>query len=155
MRISDDIESIIESVEPTIDHIIDQELEFDSVVEAAASLDVVDPVDIANDDEINEIVNTAIGAGLITDNDVDDIASGKISISDEVDEEAEKEKANTPSFFTLNTKPEDEVKDEQSGVLGEAESQSDLRTNGESRKAGRPVRQGVSGSQDLSKQGSR
>lgn len=90
MRISDDIESIIESVEPTIDHIIDQELEFDSVVEAAASLDVVDPVDIANDDEINEIVNTAIGAGLITDNDVDDIASGKISISDEVDEEAEK-----------------------------------------------------------------
>lgn len=90
MRISDDIESIIESVEPTIDHIIDQELEFDSVVEAAASLDVVDPVDIANDDEINEIVNTAIGAGLITDNDVDDIASGKISISDEVDEEADK-----------------------------------------------------------------
>lgn len=90
MRISDDIESIIESVEPTIDHIIDQELEFDYVVEAAASLDVVDPVDIANDDEINEIVNTAIGAGLITDNDVDDIASGKISISDEVDEEAEK-----------------------------------------------------------------
>lgn len=90
MRISDDIESIIESVEPTIDHIIDQELEFDSMVEAAASLDVVDPVDIANDDEINEIVNTAIGAGLITDNDVDDIASGKISISDEVDEEAEK-----------------------------------------------------------------
>ena len=77
MRISDDIESIIESVEPTIDHIIDQELEFDSVVEAAASLDVVDPVDIANDDEINEIVNTAIGAGLITDNDVDDIASVK------------------------------------------------------------------------------
>lgn len=90
MRISDDIESIIESVEPTIDHIIDQELEFDSMVEAAASVDVVDPVDIANDDEINEIVNTAIGAGLITDNDVDDIASGKISISDEVDEEAEK-----------------------------------------------------------------
>lgn len=90
MRISDDIESIIESVEPTIDHIIDQELEFDSVVEAAAAVDVVDPVDIANDDEINEIVNTAIGAGLITDNDVDDIASGKISISDEVDEEAEK-----------------------------------------------------------------
>ena len=71
-----------------------------------------------------------------------------------LDEEAEKEKANTPSFFTLNTKPEDEVKDEQSGVLGEAESQSDLRTNGESRKAVRPVRQGVSGSQDLSKQGS-
>ena len=90
MRISDDIESIIESVEPTIDHIIDQELEFDSVVEAAAAVDVVDPIDIANDDEINEIVNTAIGAGLITDNDVDDIASGKISISDEVDEEAEK-----------------------------------------------------------------
>lgn len=90
MRISDDIESIIESVEPTIDHIIDQELEFDSVVEAAAAVDVVDPVDIANDDEINEIVNTAIGAGLITDNDVDDIASGKISISDEVDEEADK-----------------------------------------------------------------
>ena len=90
MRISDDIESIIESVEPTIDHIIDQELEFDSVVETAAAVDVVDPIDIANDDEINEIVNTAIGAGLITDNDVDDIASGKISISDEVDEEAEK-----------------------------------------------------------------
>lgn len=90
MRISDDIESIIESVEPTIDHIIDQELEFDSIVEAAAAVDVVDPIDIANDDEINEIVNTAIGAGLITDNDVDDIASGKISISDEVDEEAEK-----------------------------------------------------------------
>lgn len=90
MRISDDIESIIESVEPTIDHIIDQELEFDAMVEAAASVDVVDPVDITNDDEINEIVNTAIGAGLITDNDVDDIASGKLSISDEVDEEADK-----------------------------------------------------------------
>lgn len=90
MRISDDIESIIESVEPTIDHVIDQELEFDAMVEAAASVDVLDPVDITNDDEINEIVNTAIGAGLITDNDVDDIASGKISISDEVDEEADK-----------------------------------------------------------------
>ena len=90
MRISEDIESIIESVEPTIDHVIDQELEFDAMVEAAAAVDVLDPVDVTNDDEINEIVNTAIGAGLITDNDVDDVASGKISISDEVDEEADK-----------------------------------------------------------------
>ncbi|CJG61247.1 phage portal protein%2C SPP1 family [Streptococcus pneumoniae] len=45
-----------------------------------------------------------------------------------------------PMFNKDNTKPEDEVEDEESGVLGEEESQSDLPTDGQGRKAGRPVR---------------
>ena len=47
---------------------------------------------------------------------------------------------NQDKFNQDNTKPEDEVADEESGVLGEEESQSDLPTDGQGRKAGRPVR---------------
>ena len=45
-----------------------------------------------------------------------------------------------PMFNQDNTKPEDEVADEEPGLLGEEESQSDLPADGQGRKAGRPVR---------------
>ena len=57
-----------------------------------------------------------------------------------LEEEKKKNMEDMPMFNQDNTKPEDEVEDEESGVLGEEESQSDLPTDGQGRKAGRPVR---------------
>ncbi|HET3116473.1 TPA: phage portal protein [Streptococcus pneumoniae] len=57
-----------------------------------------------------------------------------------LEEEKKKNMEDMPMFNQDNTKPEDEVEDEESGVLGEEESQSDLPADGQGRKAGRPVR---------------
>ncbi len=57
-----------------------------------------------------------------------------------LEEEKEKNMEGIPMFNQDNTKPEDEVADEESGVLDEEESQSDLPTDGQGRKAGRQVR---------------
>ena len=57
-----------------------------------------------------------------------------------LEEEKKKNMEDMPMFNQDNTKPEDEVDDEESGVLGEEESQSDLPADGQGRKAGRPVR---------------
>ncbi|MFS9356564.1 phage portal protein [Streptococcus mitis] len=57
-----------------------------------------------------------------------------------LEEEKKKNMEDMPMFNQDNTKPEDEVADEESGVLGEEESQSDLPADGQGRKAGRPVR---------------
>lgn len=57
-----------------------------------------------------------------------------------LEEEKEKNMEGMPMFNQENTKPEDEVEDEESGVLGEEESQSDLPADGQGRKAGRQVR---------------
>ena len=57
-----------------------------------------------------------------------------------LEEEKKKNMEDMPMFNQDNTKPEDEVADEESGVLGEEESQSDLPADGQGRKAGRQVR---------------
>ena len=56
------------------------------------------------------------------------------------EEEKEKNMERMPIFNQDNTRPEDEVEDEESGVLGKEESRSDLPADGQGRKAGRPVR---------------
>lgn len=57
-----------------------------------------------------------------------------------LEEEKKKNMEDMPMFNQDNTKPEDEVEDEESGLLGEEESQSDLPADGQGRKASRPVR---------------
>ncbi|MFS9151537.1 phage portal protein [Streptococcus infantis] len=57
-----------------------------------------------------------------------------------LEEEKKKNMEDMPMFNQDNTKPEDEVEDEEPGVLGKEESQSDLPADGQGRKAGRPVR---------------
>ena len=56
--------------------------------------------------------------------------------------EEKQDSAENPGLFfnKVNTKPEEEVADEQQGLLDEEEGQSDLPTDGQGRKAGRPVR---------------
>ena len=60
-----------------------------------------------------------------------------------LEKEKKKNMEDMPMFNQDNTKPEDKVEkveDEESGVLGEEESQSDLPADGQGRKAGRQVR---------------
>ena len=82
-------DEMIDNMESTIDTILDNTFQEDAMIEDAAAVDIEDATDVAHSKEIEEIVNTAIGSGLINDRDIDAIDQGA-KVKNSIDDDARK-----------------------------------------------------------------
>lgn len=82
-------DEMVENMESTIDTVLDNVFQEEAMIEDAAAVDIEDATDVAHSKEIEDIVNTAIGSGLINDNDIDAIDQGA-KVKDKIEEDARK-----------------------------------------------------------------
>lgn len=82
-------DEMVENMESTIDTVLDNTFQEEAEIEDAAAVDIEDATDVAHSKEIEDIVNTAIGSGLINDNDIDAIDQGA-KVKDKIEEDARK-----------------------------------------------------------------
>lgn len=113
-------DAVVESAESSLDVMLDSAEKEDVEIDEAASVDVEDAISIAHDKEIDDIVNTAVGSGLINDKDIDDIEDGK-GPSDPIDADAAKADKEVKTYAKELV---------ESGVLTESEAEGII--NGES-----------------------
>lgn len=89
IQLSDEFDALVSNMESTLDEMMDSAFKEDAEIELEAATNVEDAVDVAHSKEIEDIVNTALGAGLINDRDIDSIDKGA-KVQGSIDDDARK-----------------------------------------------------------------
>lgn len=120
IQLSDEFDALVSNMESTLDEMMDNAFKEDAEIELEAATNVEDAVDVAHSKEIEDIVNTALGAGLINDRDIDSIDKGA-KVQGSIDDDARKGakdpevKKYAKELMESNVLTKDEVSDIMSG----------------------------------------